>query len=339
MNRPDTRDARGRPLHDLRVSVTDRCNFRCVYCMPREKFGADHEFLRRDDLLTFDEITRVVTAAHELGVRKVRLTGGEPLLRPGIADLVAAMKELPALEVAMTTNGSLLAARASELADAGLDRVTVSLDSLDPATFRRMTDSRVSLDDVVTGIDAAVAAGLAPVKVNVVVRADSERGDLVAIARHFRATPVVVRFIEYMDVGSTNAWSRTDVMNGADIVAAIDADSPLEPLPATVVGEVARRYRHRDGSGEIGVITSVSAPFCGDCTRLRLAANGDLFTCLFANSGTGLRELVRSGADHGRLVDALRDVWTFRSDRYSELRAERGARRDDGRVEMSYIGG
>ena len=339
MTGADTRDLRDRPLRDLRVSVTDRCNFRCVYCMPREKFGSDHAFLPRQDLLTFEEITRVVVAAHELGVRKVRLTGGEPLLRPGITDLVRSIADLPDLEVAMTTNGSLLAARAPALADAGLDRVTVSLDSLDPATFRRMTDSRVPVGDVLAGIDAAVEAGLGPVKVNVVVRADSDLEDLVAIARHFRGSPVVVRFIEYMDVGTTNDWSRENVVQGRDIVAAVDADSALEPLPPRVVGEVARRFRYRDGPGEIGVITSISAPFCGDCTRLRLAADGDLFTCLFAGSGTGLRDLLRSGAAHADLVDALRAVWTRRADRYSELRAQRGGQPRDGRVEMSYIGG
>ncbi|MCB2224092.1 MAG: GTP 3',8-cyclase MoaA [Actinobacteria bacterium] len=331
-------DTLGRPLRDLRISVTDRCNFRCRYCMPREVFGKDYEFLARDLLLTFEEIERVARVSARLGVRKIRLTGGEPLLRKGVEDLVAMLAGVPGIDdLTMTTNGSLLARKAEALAGAGLHRVTVSLDSLDDATFAAMNDAGVAVGAILEGIDAAAGAGLTPVKVNVVVKRGVNDAEVPAIARHFRGTGHIVRFIEYMDVGHTNGWRLDDVVPAAEIVAAIAAEAPLQPVAAGYPGEVARRWRYEDGSGEIGVISSVTAPFCGSCTRARLSAEGMLYTCLFATGGHDLRALLRDGADDEALAGALTTVWEQRGDRYSELRSSRTVGLP--KIEMSYIGG
>jgi GTP 3',8-cyclase len=331
-------DTLQRPMRDLRISVTDRCNFRCGYCMPRDAFGPDHAFLPRAEILDFDEIERVVRAAVSLGVRKVRLTGGEPLVRRGLEGLVARLATIDGIEdLTLTTNGSLLAARARDLAEAGLHRVTVSLDALDDETFTRMNDVGFPVARVLDGIAAAEAAGLGPIKLNAVIRRGLNEHAVVDLAEHFRGTGVTVRFIEYMDVGHTNGWRLTDVVPADEIVDAIGARWALEPVDPEQRGEVARRYRYRDGAGEIGVISSVTQPFCGDCTRVRLSADGQLFTCLFATSGHDVRALVRAGVDEHELVDALRAIWTGRDDRYSELRTLETV--DLPKVEMSYIGG
>jgi cyclic pyranopterin phosphate synthase len=331
-------DTLGRPMHDLRVSVTDRCNFRCIYCMPKEVFGRDHAFLPRSDILDFEEIERVVSAAVALGVRKVRLTGGEPLVRRNLETLVAMLAGVGAItDLTLTTNGSLLAAKAHLLAEAGLDRVTVSLDALDDETFTRMNDVGFPVSRVLDGIAAAEAAGLGPIKVNAVIRRGLNEHAVLDLAEHFRGTDTTVRFIEYMDVGHTNGWRMDDVVPAAEVVAAIDARWPIEPVDPDYRGEVAQRYRYRDGAGEIGVITSVTQPFCADCTRARLSADGQLYTCLFATSGHDLRAVLRSGASDADLADALRAIWTRRDDRYSELRTLETV--DLPKVEMSFIGG
>jgi cyclic pyranopterin phosphate synthase len=329
-------DAFGRPLRDLRISVTDRCNFRCVYCMPREVFGRDYRFLPRRELLTFEEIERVARVFANLGVRKLRLTGGEPLLRRDVEQLVAGLAAIGDLDVTLTTNAALLAQKARVLADAGLSRVTVSLDSLDDDVFRAMNDVDFPVARVLEGIDAAAACGLR-VKVNVVVKRGVNDGTILDIARHFRGTGHTVRFIEYMDVGATNGWRLDDVVPAAEIVSAIGEELPLEPVEPAYRGEVARRYRYADGSGEIGVIASVTQPFCGDCTRARLSADGKLYTCLFAVRGHDLRALVRSGASDDELDGTVRAVWERRTDRYSEIRTEETSHLR--KVEMSYIGG
>lgn len=338
---PAVRDTLGRELRDLRISVTDRCNFRCVYCMPREKFGSDHTFLRRTDLLGFDEIARVARIGARLGVRKIRLTGGEPLLRAGIADLVAELRTDPDLDIAMTTNGALLAAHAATLKNAGLDRVTVSLDSIDPAVFEQMSDTRIPLSQVLAGVAAAEAAGLGPVKLNAVVRGGINGGDdhLLAMADHFRGTGTTVRFIEYMDVGTKNGWELGEVVSAQAIVDAISTVFPLEPVPPRYTGEVAARYRYRDGMGEIGVISSVTNPFCRSCTRARLSADGQVHTCLFSSGGFDLRSHLRSGADDAELESTLRRLWLGRDDRYSELRSAATGSSTAQKIEMSYIGG
>jgi cyclic pyranopterin phosphate synthase len=335
------RDALGRPLRDLRISVTDRCNFRCTYCMPRELFGTDHAFLPHSALLTFEEITRVARIALASGVRKIRLTGGEPLLRKQIETLVGMLAGLRTPqgeppELTLTTNGTLLARKARALADAGLKRVTVSLDALDDALFERMSDSGVPVATILDGIEAAAAAGLSPVKVNMVVRRGMNDGQILPMARHFRHTGHTLRFIEYMDVGNTNGWRMDEVVTGAQIIQQIIQEFPLQPLQAQYRGEVANRWAYTDGAGEIGLITSVSQPFCGDCTRMRLSPEGRLFTCLFADHGHDLRALLRSGATDDAVRDRLAGVWSSRSDRYSEIRGE--AHRDH-KIEMSYIGG
>ncbi len=330
-------DRLGRPLRDLRLSVTDRCNFRCPYCMPREVFGPHHSFLPRAEILTFEELQRLVRLFHRLGVRKVRLTGGEPLLRQDLPELVGMLAGLAGLDLALTTNGTLLARHAEALAAAGLGRVTVSLDSLDDEVFRRMNDVDFPVARVLDGIDAAAAAGLGPIKVNAVVRRGLNDRGLVDLASHFKGSGHVLRFIEYMDVGTSNRWRPDDLVPGEEIVRRVDAELPLEPIEPAYRGEVARRWRYRDGGGEVGVITSVSQPFCGDCTRARLSAKGELYTCLFAAAGTDLRAPLRSGADDTEIETLIRDVWTRRTDRYSELRSEESV--GGKRVEMSYIGG
>jgi cyclic pyranopterin phosphate synthase len=332
-----TLDTLHRPLRDLRISVTDRCNFRCVYCMPKEVFGRDYRFLDRRELLTFEEIERLTRSFVRAGVGKVRLTGGEPLLRRDLERLVELLARIDELDLTLTTNGALLAQKARALADAGLTRVTVSLDSLDDETFRQMNDVDFPVERVLEGIEAAAAAGLAPVKVNVVVKRGLNEDGIVPMAAHFRGTGHVLRFIEYMDVGSTNGWRMDDVVPASEILAAIADEFPLEAAEPAYRGEVARRYRYVDGAGEIGVIASVTQPFCGDCTRARLSAEGRLYTCLFALRGHDLRALVRGGATDRELDEAIDKIWSRRGDRYSELRSAETAQLP--KVEMSYIGG
>ena len=332
-------DVFGRPLRDLRISVTDRCNFRCTYCMPKEVFGHDYRFLDRKELLDFEEITRVARAAVSLGVQKLRLTGGEPLIRRDVERLIAMLSELDA-EVTLTTNASLLPRKAQALKDAGLDRITVSLDSMDDATFRAMNDVDFPVGRVLEGIEAAHAVGL-PVKVNSVVKRGVNEKQVVALARYFRETPHILRFIEYMDVGATNGWRMDDVVSAAEIVTLVDAEFPIEPAEANYRGEVAKRWRYKDGRGEIGIIASVTQPFCGDCTRSRISAEGKLYTCLFAVRGHDLRALIRSGATDEQLAAKLAAIWNVRGDRYSELRSQNTVDPAIGerKVEMSYIGG
>jgi len=328
-------DTLGRPLRDLRISVTDRCNFRCVYCMPKEIYGRDHRFLDRRELLTFEEITRVARTFVSLGVAKIRITGGEPLVRRELERLVAQLAQLD-VDLTLTTNGALLPQKARALADAGLRRITVSLDALDDAVFRALNDVDFPVDRVLEGIDAATAAGL-PVKVNAVVKRGVNDDQIVPLAAFFRERGHTLRFIEYMDVGHTNGWRLDDVVPARDIVARLDEAFGVEPVDPSYRGEVAQRWRYRDGSGEVGVIASVTQPFCGDCTRARLSAEGKLFTCLFAVRGHDLRALIRSGATDGQLATAIGDVWSGRGDRYSELRSQATA--GLAKVEMSYIGG
>jgi GTP 3',8-cyclase len=331
-----TVDTLGRPIRDLRISVTDRCNFRCVYCMPREVFGRGYRFMDRKELLTFEELERLARAFVAHGVEKIRITGGEPLLRRDLEILVERLVGIGGLDVALTTNGTLLPQKAAVLRAAGLRRVTVSLDSLDDDTFRAMNDVGFPVARVLEGIDAATAAGL-NVKVNAVVKRGVNDDQVIDLARHFHGTGHILRFIEYMDVGATNGWRLDDVVPAAEIVAAVDAELPLEPAEENYRGEVARRWRYRDGGGELGVIASVTQPFCGDCTRSRISAEGRLYTCLFAARGHDLRALVRGGADDAELHDFIGRVWGRRTDRYSEIRSSRTAELP--RVEMSYIGG
>src|SRR5262249_36070712 len=329
-------DTLGRPMRDLRVSVTDRCNFRCVYCMPREVFDAGHEFLPHSAILSFEEIARLARVFAGLGVRKIRLTGGEPLVRKQLPRLVAMLSELP-VELTLTTNGSLLARQATALKAAGLHRVTVSLDSLDDATFRAMNDADFPVAKVIEGIEAAAAAGLAPVKINMVVKRGTNDRDIVAMARRWRSTGHIIRFIEYMDVGSTNGWRMDDVVPSAEVVRRIGEAWPLEPVDANYPGEVAERWRYRDGAGEIGVISSVTQAFCSSCNRMRLSTEGSLYTCLFGQSGHDLKSLLRAGATDEELRNEVAVVWQRRADRYSEIRTEETAKQR--KVEMSYIGG
>ena len=342
-------DTLGRPLRDLRISVTDRCNFRCSYCMPKEVFDKDYTYLPHASLLSFEEITRLARQFVAHGVRKIRLTGGEPLLRKNLEALVAQLAALRTpdgqpLDITLTTNASLLARKAQALKDAGLQRVTVSLDGLDDAVFRRMNDVDFPVADVLRGIDAAQAAGLGPVKVNMVVKRGTNAQEILPMARHFQGTGVVLRFIEYMDVGATNGWRMDDVMPSAQVIEHIHAQMPLVPLQASVPGETAERWAYADGSGEIGVISSVTQAFCGDCNRARLSTEGQLYLCLFANRGHDLRSLLRGGASDADITSAIGHIWQGRSDRYSELRGTLPADTTPGsaatrRVEMSYIGG
>ena len=328
----------GRPLRDLRISVTDRCNFRCTYCMPKEVFGRDVQFRARGEILTFEEITRLARIFVAHGVRKVRLTGGEPLLRNDLEKLIAMLAQVDGLEdLTLTTNGSLLKSRARALKQAGLQRVTVSLDSLDNDVFKAMNDVDFPVERVLQGIEAATEAGLAPVKVNMVVKKGVNDDSVLDMARYFRDKGHTIRFIEYMDVGSSNGWRLDDVVHAGAIVGMINAEMPLEPVDPEYRGEVARRYRYKDGSGEIGVIASVTQPFCGDCTRTRLSADGKLYTCLFATRGHDFRAPLRAGKTDEEIAQYLRSVWTTREDRYSELRS--AATPDLPKIEMSYIGG
>ena len=330
-------DRLGRPLRDLRISVTDRCNFRCPYCMPKDVFGAGWTFLERSELLTFEEIERLARIFHAAGARKIRLTGGEPLLRRDLPDLVARLAKIPEIDLALTTNGSLLGRLAAPLRAAGLGRLTVSLDSLDDAVFRKMNDVEIPVAQVLDGIAAAEAAGFEQIKINCVVQRGVNEESLVDLVAHFRGTGHVVRFIEYMDVGTTNRWRLDQVVPATEIAARIGAVVPLEPLEPGYRGEVARRFRLADGSGEIGIIASVTQPFCGDCTRARLSADGRLFTCLFAAVGTDLRTPLRAGEDDARLGARIAGIWQTRGDRYSELRA--GSPPVARKAEMSYLGG
>jgi cyclic pyranopterin phosphate synthase len=331
-------DTRGRPLRDLRISVTDRCNFRCTYCMPKEIFNREYEFLARELLLSFEEIVRLARIFVAFGVEKIRLTGGEPLLRRGIEELIDELADIDGLEdLTLTTNGSLLTRKSEALAAAGLRRLTVSLDALDEDTFQAMNDVGFAAADVLEGIDAAAAAGLAPIKVNMVVKRGVNKDSVLPMAEHFRGTGHIVRFIEFMDVGHTNGWRLDDVVSAAEIVERIHEKWPLEPVAADYPGEVARRWRYADGNGEIGVITSVTQPFCGTCSRARLSAEGKLYTCLFATAGTDVRAALRSGVSDAEIEALVRGVWEARTDQYSEVRSE--ATVDLPKVEMSYIGG
>jgi GTP 3',8-cyclase len=334
-------DTLGRPVRDLRISVTDRCQFRCTYCMPREVFGRDFAFLPREELLTFEELAKIAAIFAGLGVRKLRLTGGEPLLRRDLHKLVAMLACIDGIQdIALTTNGALLAGKAAALAGAGLRRVTVSLDSLDDAAFMALNDAKFPVAKVLDAIAAAADAGLAPVKVNMVVKRGVNEQSILPMAAHFRHTGQVLRFIEYMDVGTTNGWRLDDVVPAAEIISLIGGQWPLEPAGANYPGEVARRYRYRDGAGEIGVIASVTQPFCRGCTRARLSADGQLHTCLFAAAGHDLRGPIRAGASDQQLRDQIAAIWARRADRYSEQRTRQTSRKKvTPKVEMSRIGG
>nr|MBI2905166.1 GTP 3',8-cyclase MoaA [Chloroflexota bacterium] len=329
-------DILDRPLRDLRISVTDRCNFRCVYCMPKEVFGGDFQFLDRKELLTFEEITRLARVFVAQGVQKIRVTGGEPLVRRDLERLIAMLSPIPGVDLTLTTNGSLLAKKARALKEAGLQRVTVSLDSLDDAVFKAMNDVDFPVAKVLEGIEAAASVGLAPVKINMVVKRGMNEHSIVPMARRFKGTGHILRFIEYMDVGHTNGWRLDDVVPAAEIIATLNAALPLEPLNPNYRGEVANRWRYRDGSGEVGVIASVTQAFCRDCTRARLSAEGSLYTCLFGIKGFDLRAMVRGGASDAEIAQAVGRVWRVRSDRYSEIRSE--ATVGLPKVEMSHIG-
>ncbi|MDY0035641.1 MAG: GTP 3',8-cyclase MoaA [Zoogloea oleivorans] len=330
-------DSRGRPIKDLRISVTDRCNFRCVYCMPKAVFDKDYAFLPRESLLSFEEITRLARLFAAHGVTKIRLTGGEPLLRRNLEKLIAQLVEIPDMEVTLTTNGVLLPKKAAALKAAGLKRVTVSLDSLDDAVFRAMNDMDVPVSDVLKGIEAAEAAGLGPIKINMVVKRGLNDQEILPMARRFRGSGHILRFIEFMDVGSSNGWRMDDVVPSAEVVQRIHEAFPLEQIDPNYTGEVAERWRYADGSGEIGVISSVTQAFCSTCTRARLSTEGRLYTCLFAQSGHDLRALMRAQRSDAELSAVIGQIWSGRSDRYSEIRsAETASLR---KIEMSYIGG
>ena len=330
-------DTLGRPLRDLRISVTDRCNFRCVYCMPKEVFGRNYRFLEHSQILTFEEIERLVRIFRSHGIEKIRLTGGEPLLRRNLERLIEMLANIQGLDLTLTTNGALLVKKAQALKDAGLNRVTVSLDSLDDSVFKAMNDVDFPVARVLEGIEAAARAGLAPVKINMVVKRGTNEQSIVAMARHFRGTGNIVRFIEYMDVGDSNGWRMDDVVPSAEVVRRISAEYPLEPASANYTGEVAQRWRYLDGSGEIGVISSVTQAFCRTCTRSRLSTDGSLYTCLFATEGHDLRALLRGGAGDAEISSRIATLWTARSDRYSEIRSAASIKLK--KVEMSYIGG
>jgi cyclic pyranopterin phosphate synthase len=331
-------DTLRRPLHDLRISVTDRCNFRCTYCMPKEIFGRDFQFLPSSALLTFEEITRLARIFLSLGVEKLRITGGEPLVRRDIERLIGMLAPLPGLkDLTLTTNGSLLARKAQALKDAGLQRVTVSLDSLDNDVFMAMNDVDFPVERVLEGIEAARSAGLWPIKVNMVVKRGVNEDSVLPMARFFKGTGIILRFIEYMDVGVTNGWRLDDVVGATEIARVVAAELPMEPVDPNYRGEVAQRYRYIDGQGEIGIISSVTQPFCGSCSRARLSSEGLLYTCLFGSFGHDLRALLRSGKSDEEITSGVAAIWRKRTDRYSEIRTEETARAP--KVEMSHIGG
>ena len=344
MSSPLLLDALGRPLRDLRISVTDRCNFRCSYCMPKQVFDKHYQFLPHKDLLSFEEITQLARVFVGLGVHKLRLTGGEPLLRRGIEDLVAMLAELRTpegapLDLTLTTNASLLTRKAAALKSAGLQRLTVSLDGLDDAVFQRMNDVGFPVAEVLAGIEAARAVGLAPIKVNMVVKRGANEDQILPMARHFKGTGVRLRFIEYMDVGATNGWRMDEVLPSKEVLALLGQEFDLRPVTADDPGETAQRFAHADGGGEIGLISSVTRAFCRDCNRARLSTEGKLYTCLFAHRGDDLRGLLRSGADDAEMAAAITTIWARRSDRYSELRALGQAPVAERKIEMHYIGG
>lgn len=334
-----TRDTLSRPVRDLRISVTDRCNFRCSYCMPKEVFNSNYEFLRREQLLSFEEITRVARIFASLGVRKIRLTGGEPLLRKNLPVLIEHLAAIDSIQdISLTTNGVLLTQdRARRLKNAGLSRITISLDTLDDATFRSISDVDFGPDLVLRAIDYAEAAELLPVKVNMVVKKGANEDSIVPMARHFHGSGKILRFIEYMDVGHTNQWNLDDVYTATEIVSVLREEFDIEPTEPNYQGEVAKRWRYTDGGGEIGLIASVTQPFCQDCTRARLSAEGKLYTCLFATQGRDLRHLLREGAGDQYIADAVRRIWSKRNDRYSETRTSESPLLP--KIEMSYIGG
>ena len=330
-------DTLNRPLRDLRISVTDRCNFRCVYCMPKEMFGSNYPFLPHDQVLTFEEITRLARIFVSFGVQKIRITGGEPLVRKDLPGLIAMLSKIPDIDLTMTTNGSLLARNAQALKDAGLNRVSVSLDSLDDEIFKSMNDVDFPVAKVLEGMEAAQKVGLEPIKVNMVVKRGINENSIIPMARFFREKGYILRFIEYMDVGHTNGWRMDEMISAKEIIKTINDDMPLEPLDPNYKGEVAERWRYKDGYGEIGVIASVTQPFCRDCNRARLSAEGKLYTCLFAVKGHDLKSMLRSGTSDEEISQKIAHIWGRRSDRYSELRSENTI--DLPKVEMSHIGG
>jgi len=332
-----TRDRLDRPLRDLRISITDRCNFRCVYCMPKETFGSDYQFLERSALLSFEEIARLARIFTRHGIEKIRLTGGEPLVRRNVEQLITLLSDIPGLDLTLTTNGSLLTKKAAALHKAGLKRITISLDSLDDAVFKAMNDVDFPVSRVIDGIDAAAAAGMLPIKINMVVKRGLNEDSIVPMARFFRERGHILRFIEYMDVGATNGWRMDDVVSAREIVDRISAEMPLEPADPNYTGEVAERWRYKDGSGEIGVIASVTQAFCRDCTRARISTEGQIYTCLFATQGHDLRALLRGGSTDDEIYAAIGKVWTNRADRYSEIRGKQTVPLK--KIEMSYIGG
>ncbi len=334
-------DRLARPLHDLRISVMDRCNFRCPYCMPKDQFHENYQFLKSNERLSFDEIVRLSSLFAGLGVKKLRLTGGEPLLRTNLADLIGDLTAIPGIEdIALTTNGVLLAKHAVDLKANGLERITVSLDTLDQEIFKRMSGGFGALDQVLEGINAAIAAGLGPVKINAVIERGVNDEGALDLIEHFRGTPVIVRFIEFMDVGNRNHWRPTMVVPSTELLERVRARWPLHAVSPNYRGEVAERWRFDDGAGEIGFISSVSQPFCGACSRARLSSEGKFYTCLFASQGLDLRAALRSGADDAELLRLIRTRWTERTDRYSELREElRRSEPESKKIEMYYIGG
>ena len=332
-------DTLSRPIRDLRISVTDRCNFRCTYCMPKEVFNSDYKFLRRDDLLSFEEITRISSVFVQLGVKKIRLTGGEPLLRKKLPVLIEQLANINGIEdISLTTNGVLLTKEvAQQFKDAGLKRITISLDALDDETFKAISDVKFGVEKVLKAIDVALAADLLPVKINMVVKREDNVHSILPMAKHFHGSGIILRLIEFMDVGSTNHWQMDDVFTAKEIVEVINQELPIEPAEANYHGEVAKRWRYKDGGGEVGIISSVTQPFCQSCTRARLSAEGKLYTCLFATRGKDLRHLIREGANDERIAEIVSAIWKKRTDRYSELRTSETILLP--KVEMSYIGG
>ena len=338
-------DARGRPLRDIRISITDRCNFRCRYCMPKEKFEKGHNFLSHTEIFSFEELIRIVRILTENGIEKVRLTGGEPLLRRGIEFLIAELNKFTTwngkpLDVAVTTNGSALSAKAQSLAKAGLKRLTVSLDALDPQIYKNLNDVNFPLEKTLAGIRSAQEAGIDSIKINVVVKKGTNENELLKIAEYFRGTGIIVRYIEYMDVGTSNGWKLDDVIPSREVVQMINAVHPIEPIDPNYIGEVATRWRYKDGKGEIGFISSVSEPFCKDCSRIRLSVDGKLYRCLFATEGFDIRQMLRGGATDEEIAEAIGRIWSQRDEHYSEIRTQETAlQRSKKRIEMSYIGG